>query len=558
MNTKRRISVRRSYRLIQSLVALFLLFLGVQVAIQWSVTRRGARSITDLEAGAIPGLRLVGELEVDLVLHRLRSYELMFVPEGQRAAKTAEAEALHGTQLERLAGLRKAIRDEAGLGHLDRLEGALTNYLGVVTKIRTTLDRDFQAAMDLLDKELPLHIRRLDEASDKVREHCDRVAAADTAATVKGFTDIRATVLWMGSAGLLLGAAVLGLVSLASYRIRHALTEVAEGLKAGSLETGALAGTVATTSHSFAEGASQQAAAIEETGASLEEMASMTTRNATNAESVDECLRSEVAPNFLRVEGLLRRMDESMAQTLVASEQTAKIIRSIDEIAFQTNILALNAAVEAARAGEAGLGFAVVAEEVRNLARRSAEAAKNTQGLVENSTARLQEAASQFKEVSAAIGVNSSLGRKVSELVAQISVASREQALGIEQVNKAVAGMERITQENASNAHSGAGAAKDLNGQVERVRSVIADLMALVDGREAVSVGTSEPRVKPWASEMENSESRSGSARASQSRPRQTKAPASLRGSRNGNGNGNGNGNARGMANAEEFRMGAE
>ena len=276
--------------------------------------------------------------------------------------------------------------------------------------------------------------------------------------------------------------------------ISRPITGVVRSLTAGAEQTSAAAGQVSSASQTLAEGASEQAASLEETSASLEEITSMTKRNAENAAAANQCIQREVGPNFQRVQDRLGRMDQAMAQSLAAGQETAKIIKTIDEIAFQTNILALNAAVEAARAGEAGMGFAVVADEVRNLAQRSAEAAKNTQSLLENSTSRLQETAGHFKEVTEAMQENARLGRKVSDLVSEISSASREQTQGLEQIGTAVSQMDQVTQNNAASAEESASAAEELHAQAEASQDAVAELQRLVDGQSAqASFGHAAP-----------------------------------------------------------------
>jgi methyl-accepting chemotaxis protein len=176
----------------------------------------------------------------------------------------------------------------------------------------------------------------------------------------------------------------------------------------------------------------------------------------------------------------MNRLTGSMREISTASEETSKIIKTIDEIAFQTNLLALNAAVEAARAGEAGAGFAVVADEVRNLAMRAAEAAKNTADLIEGTVKKVQDGSDLVNRTNEAFIQVSESSSKVGDLVGEISAASNEQAQGIEQVNTAVAEMDKVTQQNAANAEESASASEEMSAQAEQMKAIVGELVALV------------------------------------------------------------------------------
>jgi len=294
-----------------------------------------------------------------------------------------------------------------------------------------------------------------------------------------------------GAGILLLGILVMWLTA---RSVTRPIQSVVNQVSTGATATVEAASQIATASQGLAQGAGEQAASIEETSSSLEEMASMTKRNSENAEKAND-LAKQARQAADKGAKDMQAMSAAMQAIKVSSDDIAKIIKTIDEIAFQTNILALNAAVEAARAGEAGMGFAVVADEVRNLAQRSAQAAKETAAKIEGAIGNTAQGVEISTKVAETLNEILLKIRQVDELAAESAGASREQTQGITQINTAVGQMDKVTQSNAASAEESAAAAEELNAQASMMKQSVGELLQLVGGSHA-SLAAEPPKTK--------------------------------------------------------------
>jgi methyl-accepting chemotaxis protein len=325
----------------------------------------------------------------------------------------------------------------------------------------------------------------------------------------------------------LLTAGIIGLVGfVVSYFLSKSLTRpvmrVVSRINDGAAHTAAAANEVSVASQLLAQGSGEQAASIEEAGSSLEEMASMTRQNADNAQKANLLAREARLAADKGAEDM-QAMNHAMAAIKASSDDIAKIIKTIDEIAFQTNILALNAAVEAARAGEAGMGFAVVADEVRNLAQRSAQAAKETAAKIEGAISKTAQGVEISGKVAQALNEIVAKARQVDDLAAQVAGASGEQTKGISQINAAVGEMDKVTQSNAASAEESAAAAQVLNAQAAMMKHAIGELVELVEGHHHY--------VEPPSSPARDSHGSQRTAQASAPRTPRSNSPSASRSS---------------------------
>lgn len=326
------------------------------------------------------------------------------------------------------------------------------------------------------DKVLPLILQSKATSDQLVQHQSERMDEAVKAAESR-VSQSRWVMVLMIALSLLVGVGMVYLVRQINNSLRRTATELSEG--AG--QTASAAAQVSAASQSLAQGSSEQAASLEETSASSEEINSMARKNTENSSTAAN-LVVQSQQKFEETNRALDQMVVAMGEINTSSDKISKIIKVIDEIAFQTNILALNAAVEAARAGEAGMGFAVVADEVRNLAQRCAQAAKDTASLIEESIGKSNEGKTKVDQVAVAIRAITAESAKVKTLVDEVNVGSQEQARGIQEISKAIAQMEQVTQSTAANAEESASASEELMAQSEAVRAVVQRLSAMVGG----------------------------------------------------------------------------
>ncbi len=276
----------------------------------------------------------------------------------------------------------------------------------------------------------------------------------------------------------------VGVIMYVAARVSRPINTITSSLYMVARQVTGAASQIASASQQLAQGSASQASSIEETSASLEELASMANHNADNAQQASS-LSQEATEAADSGAAAMGKLLQSMEGISTSSREVAKVAKGIEEIAFQTNLLALNAAVEAARAGDAGRGFAVVADEVRNLAQRASEQARVTSALITESGKRTQDGGKQAAEANTVLKVIQERVARVVGLVSEISAASKEQALGVAQINKAVSTMEQIVQQNSANSEQSASASQQLSAQAFQMKELVSTLSERVTGSAA-------------------------------------------------------------------------
>jgi methyl-accepting chemotaxis protein len=414
----------------------------------------------------------------------VNSFLLIFDPAKAKAAResiaitVAQIQRMESDQLE-MEKLDASLKDDTKKALLTSLQQAAAAYTAGLDQVVAGTKARNEILSERINRVAPEFTATLSKVKDSVHNFQSDLENHTRAEQHRN----EVMVLSITTVGILLG------VISAWFIIRgvsRGITLVAARLATESDKAKESAAQVASASQSMAEGATQQAGSLQETSCSLHEMASMTQRNSENAQNA-KALANQARQTADAGAVEMEQMKSAMGAIKGSSVEISKIIKTIDEIAFQTNILALNAAVEAARAGEAGLGFAVVADEVRNLAQRCAGAARETADKISAST----EKSDQGVRISEKMGTNLAAivekTRLLDERIGEIAQSSHEQSEGINQLNSAVASMDKITQDNAALAQQSASASEEMKGQAESVRQAVGELMRMTGGRGAES-----------------------------------------------------------------------
>jgi methyl-accepting chemotaxis protein len=472
-------------------------FLG---ATNLQLSRTGTERTSELSQRLLPGLEALAQLQESALKYNLANLEYVTGRDEETQARKLTAAAGHRKNIDRHAAtLSEKLHSPEARALQAQLQVALSSYDGSVARLQKALKgNEFEEAMKILDGALAKDNAGTEAALDALNRFVFDLSSRNGEAT-KGILERNLhTSLVLCSAIAALALVAVGAVQFVSRRVSRRFGEVSNALANEAADVLAKAGSFNGTSTRLADSASEQAAALEETSASLEEMSGVTKRNAESAQHASQLARSARGAVDAGATSMTR-MVEAMAGIKASSSEIAKIIKTIDEIAFQTNILALNAAVEAARAGEAGLGFAVVAEEVRALAQRSATAARETADKIEAALTKSDDGARISGEVSTLLTQVVDEVRKMDDLVGEIATASREQSQGIEQVAIAVSKMDGIVQANAAGAEESASAAQELSAQAGEVQNLVSSLRELVGGSSAMVKAVNPSSPSPMA-----------------------------------------------------------
>jgi methyl-accepting chemotaxis protein len=479
-------------------LAALILALGTMT---FHLSRDGTARSAELSERLLPALESLAGLEEATLKYNLANLEFVTGRDEETQAKKLAQAAAHRREIDRQAELlaRRLNSTDARVLQ-DKVAAALKTYDDSIARLQKSLKaNEFDEAMKLLDGDVAKNYVTIESAltglSRFVFELSDRNGKATHAILDRNL----GTTLMLSAIIVTLALLAVGLVQWLSFRLNRTLGRLTGALSLVAGNMFEQANGFTATSTQLAEGASEQAASLEETSASLEEMSGMTRRNAEAAQHAKQ-IAGQTRAAVENGSAGMQRMTAAMDGIKSSSAEIAKIIKTIDEIAFQTNILALNAAVEAARAGEAGAGFAVVAEEVRALAQRSAAAARETAGKIEIAVQKSHEGASTSQEVAGMLAEIVGQVRTMDSLAAEIATASTEQAQGLGQITKAMSEMDRVTQANAAGAEESASAAHELSSQSAQLHAAVAELKVFSGQRPSTAADSSDTSTSSSAS----------------------------------------------------------
>ncbi|SPE43408.1 Methyl-accepting chemotaxis protein [Candidatus Sulfopaludibacter sp. SbA3] len=472
---KSQMTVARKFGAACTMLVLFTVLLGVVTSLNIGSIQTNLQAIV---VDSLPGVYHISLLDSEVFELRGNYWKHIANTDKSEMAKIEKANELLKQKIrETMEGYEKTISQADDRRLFANIKAPYERYLAAWEQI-AALSREGRTKeamakyMELADPahaQLKAAIRAL---VDWNRTNGDQNAEVAT-------RSVSQTRFWSWS--LLVISALAGslLAFFITRNVNGALTRVITELDEGAEQVASAASQVTSSSQSLAQGASEQAASLEETSASSEEINAMARKNAESSRGA-AALVSHSQQKFDVANQSLDQMVVAMGEISASSDKISNIIKTIDEIAFQTNILALNAAVEAARAGESGMGFAVVADEVRNLAQRCAQAARSTAELIEESIARSNEGKSRVDQVARFIRAITEDSAKVKVLVDEVKLGSEEQARGIEQIGKAILQMEQVTQQTAANAEESAAAAEELSAQAEALKNIAGRLTTMV------------------------------------------------------------------------------
>jgi methyl-accepting chemotaxis protein/methyl-accepting chemotaxis protein-1 (serine sensor receptor) len=462
---------------------------GVLVALSIAMTVVSALSLRaigayvhSLATDTIPGIVYATAIDADVA--NLRADYLSHISSSDQAKmhQLEQAIAAHQAKLASdMKAYEDAITSPEDRANFENLKPDIAAVAPIWQKILPiSRDRTRNAeAYGIYQTELMPHTQRLTQELAALVDWNQKVSDRTVDATTHTVGSSQMFSYGMGLLSLLAG---IGISWFMIAALNKQLTETVSELSQGSEQIAAAASQVSSSSQSLAQGSSEQAASLEETSSAAEQINSMATRNSESTSSMTRLVDQSQA-DFVETDRNLQEMVAAMDEINDSSAKISKIIKVIDEIAFQTNILALNAAVEAARAGDAGMGFAVVADEVRNLAQRSAQAAKDTASLIDESIGRSAGGKAKVALMVATVHKITSEFHKIKHLVDQVGTGSKEQADGIGQVRHALFEMEKVTQGTAANAEESAAAAQQLSAQSSALKDIVVRLNSMVANR---------------------------------------------------------------------------
>lgn len=463
---------------------------GVMLAISlvlsaaWLVqSRRLTKALEEAVNATAKKQQLAGEIRTSSAEMLLSENGIVLGSVLQRADAVARSKEEFQSQFSKMKTAIAEFRplsDSTSSSNLDRLDTQLAVAGAAHQQMMSSLDKQqFDMVQKTFDDAVQPRLREISGQADVlVRQEGEHLGQAGITAR-----SAASQAYWLNGIFLLLALGAGGLVLMVLQHINNSLRTLAAQIGSDAGRVAGAATQVCSTSQSLAQVSTEQAAALQETSASMEEMNSVTHRNRDNSKSMVS-LMEESETVVASAERTVRELSVSMEEITKSGEKITKVVKIIDNIAFQTKILSLNAAVEAARAGAAGAGFAIVAEQVGRLAQECAEAAHSTAQMIDDTVTRVREGGAKLGRTAGAIQSVVQFSGRIKSLVDEVNVGSQEQARGIDQVTSAVIQMRQMTEQAAGNAQETANAGQELDSYAEALNNIVCELDRLVGAHE--------------------------------------------------------------------------
>lgn len=480
MKKQNRKSINQRFLYINALLAILALFILGEGIVMMRTTQSGGAKVKEFSQTSVPANELLAEISDNTLQYKIAALNYLFGQSDERKAQSDQkAEELVSSIKAQIQDLSLLTANIEGKGGIESVRQSFKEYSTKVDDVKDLLKKDeFFEAMDLWDKAIPELDTQLHESLHASSDVIDTLYNESVAETISGFKTLSDSIRNSVILNLALTIAIAIFAFFTRGTIIRLLSKSLESLNKSSHQIAEHADSLVNSAIQTSEASNEEAAILGRISESMQSQSSITKKTAQNSRSVDEISKSNLDV-VIQAKQTVDALTDSMDAISQSGEETHKIIKTIDEIAFQTNILALNAAVEAARAGEAGAGFAVVADEVRSLAIRCADAARNSSQMIEKSATNISTGSEMVKKTSDSFVVVTEKMKEVRQHISEIADETDQQDAGFQEITSSITQINESTRENinlASGTRDASEKLRNLSGDLNKVVNELMDV----------------------------------------------------------------------------------